>query len=194
MLSSVCKNHLSSRDNEDLIFKKIVTDLALGRIQTTNSVVTLPLGLVPKADGGFRRIYNLSLPEGSLVNDLIDLAWAILHYTRVETILAYIITAGRGYYLVKRDIKDAFRIMPVSLQSRHLLGFIWKGVTYVKCCLPFGLRTALFLFNLFAKGLHWILAQQINSTIKYYLNDFIFVVKCPTILPLLREVYLLVTN
>jgi hypothetical protein len=74
MLSSVCKNYLSLRDNEDLISKKIVTDLALGRIQTTDSIVTSPLGLVPKADGGFRRIYDLSSPEGSLVNDLIDLA------------------------------------------------------------------------------------------------------------------------
>jgi len=74
MLSSVYKNHLSLRDNKDLISKKIVTNLALGRIQTTNSIVTLPLGLVLKADGGFRCIYNLSLPKGSLVNNLIDLA------------------------------------------------------------------------------------------------------------------------
>jgi len=74
MLSSVCKNYLSLCDNEDLISKKIVTDLALGRIQATDSVVTLPLGLVPKADGGFRRIYDLSLPKGSLVNDSINLA------------------------------------------------------------------------------------------------------------------------
>jgi hypothetical protein len=194
MLSSVCKNHLSSRDNEDLISEKIVTDLALGRIQTTDSAVTSPLGLVPKADGGFRRIHDLSSPEGSSVNDSIDPAWATLHYTRVETILAHVITAGRGCYLVKRDIKDAFRIVPVSVQSRHLLGFIWKGVTYVECCLPFGLRTAPFLFNLFAEGLHWILAQQIDSAIEHYLDDFIFVVKCPTMLPLLREVYLSVTD
>jgi len=74
MLSSVYKNHLSLRDNEDLISKKIITNLALSRIQTTNSAVTLPLGLVPKVDGGFRYIYDLSLPEGSSVNDLIDLA------------------------------------------------------------------------------------------------------------------------
>ena len=74
MLSSVCKNHLFLCDNEDLIFKKIVTDLALGRIQATDSIVTSPLGLVPKANGGFRRIHDLSLPKGSLVNDSINLA------------------------------------------------------------------------------------------------------------------------
>jgi hypothetical protein len=113
MLSSICKNYLSLCNNKDLISKKIVTNLALGRIQATDSIVTSPLGLVPKADSGFRYIHDLSLPEGSLVNDSIDLAWVILHYTRVETILAYVIIASRGYYLVKRDIRDAFRIVPV---------------------------------------------------------------------------------
>jgi len=81
MLSSICKNYLSSYNNEDLISKKIVTNLALGRIQATDSIVTSPLGLVPKADGGFRCIYDLSLPKGFLVNDSIDPAWVILYYT-----------------------------------------------------------------------------------------------------------------
>jgi len=101
MLFSVYKNYLSLYNNEDLISKKIVTDLALGRIQATDSIVTSPLGLVPKADSGFCYIYNFSLPKGSLVNDSINLAWAILYYTWVETILAYIIIVSRGCYLVK---------------------------------------------------------------------------------------------
>ena len=74
MLPNVCKNHLSSHDNEDLISQKIITDLALGRIQATNSAVTSPLGLVPKADGGFCYIYNFFSSAGFLVNDSINLA------------------------------------------------------------------------------------------------------------------------
>ena len=157
MLSSIYKNHLSLRNNKDLISKKIITNLALGHIQTTNSIVTLLLGLVPKVDSGFYYIYDLSLPKGSLVNNLINLAQVILHYTQVETILVYIIIAGRGCYLVKRDIKEAFQIMPVLVRLRYLLSFIWKGVTYIKYCLLFSLQTALFLFNLFTKGLYQIL-------------------------------------
>jgi hypothetical protein len=57
-----------------LFLKKIVTDLALGRIQAINSAVTLSLNLVPKADGGFHYIYNLFSPKGSSVNNFIDLA------------------------------------------------------------------------------------------------------------------------
>jgi hypothetical protein len=101
ILLNIYKNHLSLYDNKDLIFKKIVIDLALGRIQATNFVVTSPLGLVPKANGGFYYIYNLFSPKGFLVNNFIDLAWAVLHYTQIEIILIYIITAGRGCYLVK---------------------------------------------------------------------------------------------
>ena len=74
MLPNVCKNHLFLYNNEDLISQKIVINLALGCIQATNFTITLPLGLVPKANGSFCRIHNLSLPAGFLVNNFIDLA------------------------------------------------------------------------------------------------------------------------
>jgi hypothetical protein len=74
MLPNTCKNHLFLYNNEDLISKKIVTDLALSCIQATNSTVILPLGLVPKADSSFYCIYNLFLPKGFLVNNFINLA------------------------------------------------------------------------------------------------------------------------
>ena len=74
ILFSVCKNHFSLYNNKDLILKKKVINLALGHIQATNSIITLFLDLVLKADGGFCCIYNLSLPKGFLVNDFINLA------------------------------------------------------------------------------------------------------------------------
>jgi hypothetical protein len=74
MLSNIYKNHFFLYNNKDLISKKIVTDLALSYIQATNFTVILPLGLVPKADGGFYYIYNLSSPKGFSVNNSINLA------------------------------------------------------------------------------------------------------------------------
>ena len=74
ILLNICKNHLSLYNNKDLISQKIITNLALGRIQATNSIVILPLGLVPKADSGFYYIYNFSSPAGFLVNNFINLA------------------------------------------------------------------------------------------------------------------------
>jgi hypothetical protein len=74
MLPNICKNHLSLHNNKNLISQKIVTDLALGRIQATNSIITLPLGLVLKADSGFHCIYDLSSPTSFSVNNSINLA------------------------------------------------------------------------------------------------------------------------
>jgi hypothetical protein len=74
ILPNICKNYLSLYNNEDLISKKIVTDLALSCIQAINFTVTLLLGLVPKADSSFCYIYNLSLFKGFLVNNFINSA------------------------------------------------------------------------------------------------------------------------
>jgi hypothetical protein len=74
ILFNIYKNYLSLYNNKDLIFKKIIINLALGCIQATNFIITLLLGLVPKADSGFYYIYNLSLPKGFLVNNFINLA------------------------------------------------------------------------------------------------------------------------
>lgn len=39
--------------------------------------------------------------------------------------------------------------------------------------LPFRLRTAPFIFNLFSEGLHWILEWVFNRNVVYYLDDFL---------------------
>ena len=41
--------------------------------------------------------------------------------------------------------------------------------------LPFGLRTAPRIFNLFAEALHWIFEESLKWKVIYYLNDFLFV-------------------
>jgi hypothetical protein len=41
--------------------------------------------------------------------------------------------------------------------------------------LPFGLRTAPRIFNLFAEALHWIFATLYGWNLTHYLDDFLFV-------------------
>jgi hypothetical protein len=44
----------------------------------------------------------------------------------------------------------------------------------MECCLPFGLTTAPFIFNLFAEGLNWLLTAYLPlASIVHYLDDFI---------------------
>ena len=84
--------------------------------------------------------------------------------------------AGQGAILIKRDLADAFRHIPVAPDDHWLLGFCWNGTYWIDSFLPFGLRTSPFIFDLFANGLHFLLEADpsINRlfSIVHYLDDF----------------------
>jgi hypothetical protein len=110
------------------------------------------------------------------VNDAIPESASTIRYTSIDEIFDTVRAAGRGCYIIKRDIKDAFRNIPVAPVDRPLLAFTCEGKTYVECCLPFGLSTAPVIFNLFAEGLNWLLSAYLPSAvINHYLDDFISV-------------------
>jgi Reverse transcriptase (RNA-dependent DNA polymerase) len=135
--------------------------------------ISSPLGLVPKADGGWRRIHDLSYPRGRSVNDHIPPLWGTLEYTVFDEAIEALLRVGKRAILVKRDLADAFRHIPVAESDHWLLGFCWDGAFYIDRFLPFGLRTAPFLFDLFARALHWILvAVLLWPHIFHYLDDF----------------------
>jgi hypothetical protein len=90
-------------------------------------LVSSPLGLVGKSDGNFRRIHHLSHPPGRSVNDGIPESYGYLRYDTFEDILNLIVAAGRHCVITKRDIKNAFRNIPVALHEQRLLSFSWNG-------------------------------------------------------------------
>ena len=96
-----------------------------------------------------------------------------LEYTTFDEAVAALISMGRGAKLVKRDLADAFRHVPVARSDWWLLGFLWQGVYYFDRFLPFGLRTSPYIFDLLAKGLNWILIAVLGwSIVLNYLDDF----------------------
>ena len=82
---------------------------------------------------------------------------------------------GHRVVLRKRDLKDTFRMIPISPLDYWLFIFEWNGKLYVDLFLPFGLRTAPFIFNLFSEGLHWILDWVFSRDLIHYLDDFLLV-------------------
>ena len=74
--------------------------------------------------------------------------------------------------LHKRNFKDAFRKIPISPLDYWLFLFEWEEKIYVDIFLPFGLRTAPFIFNLFGEGLHWIL-ESFGRDLIHYIDDFL---------------------
>jgi hypothetical protein len=82
---------------------------------------------------------------------------------------------GRRCTLRKRDLKDAFRKIPLSPFDYWLFLFEWENKIYVDVFLPFGLRTALFIFNLFGESLHWILEWKFGRDLVHYLDNFLLI-------------------
>lgn len=85
-----------------------------------------PMGLVPKAHqtNKWRLIVDLSCPIGASVNDGIDEKLCSLRYASVDNAVSFVQQLGRDTELVKLDIKDAYRIVPVH-PADHYLGIRW---------------------------------------------------------------------
>ena len=82
--------------------------------KATTPFISSPLGFVPKPDGSWCRIYHLSYPAGKLTNDGILIIARAIEYITLENIFNMVVRAGWGCILIKKDIKDAFRNIPVT--------------------------------------------------------------------------------
>ena len=80
----------------------------------------------------------------------------------------------------KLDIKSAFRNIPVHMPEWELLGMKWQGLYYFDTVLPFGLRSAPYLFDQFSCMLEWVIKTKLGiPNIIHILDDFFFVTKPP---------------
>ena len=175
------QNHPTAKVHTSIISDEIQKELSLGRLHKLGSLpekyYCSPLGLVPKVNNGtqtgWRRIFDLSCPAGSSINDHIEPEFGKLRYETFSEAVAEIARSGKGSILMKRDLKSAFRKIPVSPEDQWLLIFEWEGSYYKELFLPFGLHTAPYIFNLFGEGFEWILQRKYSWTLKRYLDDFL---------------------
>ena len=135
-----------------------------------------PVGVVPKghSPGRWRMIVALSAPIGHGANDGISREACSLSYASLDDAVGLLAQMGPGAQLLKIDLKDAFRIIPVHPQDHHLLGISWRGGTYVDQSLPIGLRSAPKLFTAVADAVAWILYTKGARCFLHYLDDFLF--------------------
>ena len=132
-----------------------------------------PLGVVPKKDGTWQIIMDLSSPYGSSINDFISKDDFTLHYATFDQALTLIARHGRNALLAKLDIKHAFCLYPVRLEDREFLGIHGQDKFYIDLCLPFGLRSSPFLFNRLADAFEWILKNNHHiQDLMHYLDDY----------------------
>ena len=84
-------------------------------------------GAIPKKHKPekWRLIMDLSSPAGSSINDGISSKWSSLSYVSIDYLLFLVLEAGKGSTLVKVDIKEAYRMLPIHPEDQGVLGTQW---------------------------------------------------------------------
>lgn len=59
-------------------------------------------------------IYHLSYPRGCSGNTFISKEVTNLYYSNINNLIAIVLLASHQYVIIKKDIKDTFRNIPVA--------------------------------------------------------------------------------
>lgn len=134
-------NLTSALTNPDVVDDKLQAELNLNRIvgpfvqRAFPTFRTSPIGLVEKkTPGKFRLIHHLSYPPGDSVNDGISPVDAHVQYESIDDAVRLVQRFGRGCYMAKTDIAEAFRIVPLHPSQYHIFAFFWRERYYYDRC------------------------------------------------------------
>ena len=164
-------NHKGAREFPDSILKFLHHQTSLNRVLGPFKVnpfprsFVSPLNTVSKKDSSDRRIIlDLSCPANCSLNSFIPkdsyLGFAsVLRYPSVDNLSDLIRKKGRGCFLFKRDLKSAFRQLPVDSGDVGLLGYKWKAHFFFDRVLPMGLRSACQA------------CQRVTSAVRFIFNE-----------------------
>ncbi|MCP3664903.1 MAG: hypothetical protein GY696_20805, partial [Gammaproteobacteria bacterium] len=147
-----------------------------------NEFVCSPVAAIPKGDDGkIRLIHNLSAPRGQSINEAIPEECYRTSYDKFDLAVAMVRRVGPGAWMVKIDLKSAFKHIVVRPDQWHLLGMHLdneegeRGL-YFDATLPFGLRSSPRIFNEFTKAIRYLAKQEeVIEDLFGYLDDFLLV-------------------
>ena len=76
--------------------------------------------------------------------------------------------------MAKFDVASTYRNVAINLDDRPLLGMQKRGQYFMDLVLPFGLRSAPFMFTAIVDLGEWILVHNYDVTfLRHYLDDFL---------------------
>ena len=172
ILKKASRNHPSTQDHSEVVTSHIYHECQCCRLGSPgpHHIQVSPIGLVPKphVQDKWRLIVDLSSPRGHSVNDGISPSLCSLDYASIDDAVNLIMQLGPGTQLVKMDLSNAYRIVPVHPDDQPLLGITWQGMTYVDQALPFGLRSAPKIFTAVADFLAWVLFCEGTEFLLHY--------------------------
>ena len=181
-LRSASSNMRSALVHPSVIDAYLETEVSHGRVAGPFTSPPFPdlhisrFGVIPKSNqpGKWRLILDLSSPEGHSVNDGIPKPPFSVQYVTVDSFIEGIMAKGRGTLMAKFDVASVYRNVAIHPQDRPLLGMVWRGKYYVDMALPFGLRSAPYIFTAIADLVQWMLTQNYGvDFLRHYLDDFL---------------------
>ena len=142
----------------------------------TDCVIS-PLQCVPERDSTEPRIvHDLSFPPDASVNSRIPSDSFLNEPYKptlpgIHRLVEFVNRLGRGCHVFKKDLKRAYRQIPVDPADYHLLGMCINGSFYFHMTLPFGLRSATMACQRTTKAVTHILNNH-GILADVYIDDF----------------------
>ena len=182
--TSTFKNHPSAVQHHSQLLDYITEELNHKAIigpfpcnPFTVPCIISPLQTVHKRDSSkLRIVHDLSFPEHSSVNSGIPKDSYLnrefkLLLPGTDRVLEFIRLRGPHCHLYKKDLRRAFRQIPVDPKDIPLLGFSVKNQLFFHTRLPFGLRSATMICQRVTKAVIHIMTQE-GYLADVYIDDF----------------------
>ncbi len=173
-------NHKSAMDGET---RPEVERLIVDEIKKVNYVrctskpdVISALGAVPKSDGGICLVHDLSLHFGKSVIDYSP----EMDKCTFESVDTAVSLLQPGYYMVKIDLKAAYRHVPIHPNSQRATGLKWPfaqghTVHMYDAKLPFGARASPTIFHLITQTVKRMLQRRGHEAVVVFQDDFLVI-------------------
>ena len=180
-----CKNLLSARSQIEITTKLVESEMQKGFLVGPFNKMPFdiyrvnPVGI---AEGKYskkkRLIVDLSAPHNdqdhTCLNELINKEDFSLNYVTIDHAIDIIKKTGKGSWLCKTDISDAFKLIPIHPSLRPFHGIEWNDEYYFYVRLVFGSRSSPKIFDMLSQAICWIATQVFKiQNILHLLDDFL---------------------
>jgi hypothetical protein len=137
-----------------------------------SSSLPLPILLSPPRKTKVRIITDCSKPTNNAINDFIPSN--PFHYENVDTAISFL-KSMPGAYMAVVDISEAYRAVPLNPSEWRYYGMEWEGQYLVDTRLPFGCRTAPWIFTRIGRAIKAMMKVRGYDGVVVYLDDFFII-------------------
>ena len=103
-----------------------------------------PIFTTPKKDGSHWVIFNLKALSASVT----------YYHFKMDTLETAIRLMTPGCFMTSIDLTDAYYLVPMALEHKKYLKFVWRNQLYAFTCLPMGLTSSPRIFTKILKPRH----------------------------------------